>query len=418
MGLEFLRNRLISIKQQLQSIENKSVNQSNPINKDGCEPSQSAELAKVDASTVLAQYYNINCAQSSIIKPKVFSPCQRGDLTVLGKYSESDSYPYYDRKTARFTAVAQAKDLEIREPNRMVIDVSNFSEPFGTIAGTATLDKTLYTDRLIECAALAVVDKAHNTQTLIHVFPGYTVEANKQVINHILNASNPKDLEVSLVPGASIRTESTVQFLLDTVKEYSPDIDVKLFNFPKDGLEISNRGLLLQNGKLSCCDMNKVVDKIINPKNNISYIEPVKISSANDTKIVQALEKTNFDIEYDFNKLKNWAIDNNLRFESYNGRKSVEFLDNKDNIVRIVRADYPNEEVVKTDERFFYNLDGSIKGKLSKNYDGEIVYSYSCNDVSEMSHKKAYLHNGFWYVKNIGEYEKLADNPITGKSQI
>ena len=419
MEYNFVQNQMMSLK-ALFSTNNshKTLVQTNPISSNDTEPTYNDEPARVDSSTVLAQYYNIhqNKNQTPIVKPMVFQRDKSGGLNVYGEY-KSKSYPYYDSDDAAFTSKANAENLKIKEPNSKVIEISNFDEPSGTIAGTTTLDKTLYTDRLAQCAALAVVDKAHNTQTLIHVYPGYTVTNNKQLINHVLNSSNPKDLEISIVPGYSKVTQSTVQFLLDTVKEYSKDIDVQLFNFPNKELGKFNRGLLLQNGKLYCCNMNKVTDKITNPKENISYIEPVKIASSNDKELQEALIKAEFETKFGIEKLKKWAIDNNLRAESFNDGSLIEFVDNDNHVVRTVRANYPNKDLVKYDWRTFYNPNGSTRGELEQNKNGEIVYLYSDDETSKILTEEAVLHDGYWCIKRFGEYEKLPNNPITGEPQ-
>lgn len=419
MGLEFIHNRLTSLKSFLSRNDlSKASAQTNPISQIENEPQFDNEPARVDSATVLAQYYNIHQAKNQIpiVKPLVFPRDKTGGLNVHGEY-KSKPYPYYDSDGAVFTSQANAKKLQMKEPNNKVIEISNFDDPSGTIAGSTTLGETLYTDRLAQCAALAVVDKAHNTQTLIHVYPGYTVDSNKQLINHVLNSSNPKDLEVSIVPGYSKVTQSTVQFLLDTVKEYSKDIEVQLFNFPNEYLGVFNRGLLLQNGKLYCCDINKVTDKITNPKENISYIEQLKYASIGDKKLEEALEKTEFNTEFDFEKLKQWASDNNLKLQSYNGGFLIEFEDNDNNLVRKVTANNPDKSTIRNDIRMFYNTDGSPKGELEKNENGEIVYYYSFDEQLKIFTDKAYLNDGCWGIKRFGEFKKLPNNPITGEPQ-
>ena len=419
MGLKSIYNYMLSfVSPSTTSRAGQNNVQTNPISSYNIESQNDNEPARVDSATVLAQYYNIhqNKNQTPIVKPVVFPRDESGGLNVHGEY-KSKSYPYYDSDNAVFTSKANAKKLQIKQPNSQVIEISNFDDPAGTIAGSTTLDKALYTDRLVQCAALAVVDKAHNTQTLIHVYPGYTVASNKELINHVLNSSNPKDLEVSIVPGYSKVTQSTVQFLLDTVKEYSKDIDVQLFNFPKKELGVFNRGLLLQNGKLYCCDMNKVTDKVTNPKENISYIESLKYASTGDKKLEEALVNTEFDTEFDTEKLKQWAVDNNLKFDSFNAGKCIEFRDNNNKIVRIVAVDSLNKNIVNIDKRILYNSDGSPKGELEKNENGETEYYYSFNEVLKMPTERAYLNDGSWCFKSFGEFKKLPNNPITGEPQ-
>lgn len=417
MGLKSIYNYISSfVSSSTTSRSNTNNGQTNPILQSVEQPDN--EPTRVDSATVLAQYYNIhqNKNQIPIVKPVIFPRDKSGALNVHGEY-KSKSYPHYDPDNCEFSDKANAKRLEIKKPNCKVIEISNFDEPSGTIAGSTTLDKTLYTDRLAQCAALAVVDKAHNTQTLIHVYPGYTVANNKELINHVLNSSNPKDLEVSIVPGYSKVTQSTVQFLLDTVKEYSKDIDVQLFNFPKKELGIFNRGLLLQNGKLYCCDMNKITDKVTNPKENICYIEPVKIASSNDKELQEALIKAEFETKFDIKKLKQWAIDNNLQLEAFNEGSLIEFHDNDNHVVRMVLANYPDKNIIECDIRSFYNPDGSLKGELEKNENGEFVYYYSFDEQLKMPTEKAYLHDGSWCIKRFGEFKKLPNNPITGEPQ-
>ncbi len=419
MGLKSIYNYMLSfVSPSTTSRAGQNNVQTNPISSYNIEPQNDNEPARVDSATVLAQYYNIHQTKNKtpIVKPVVFPRDKSGGLNVHGEY-KSKSYPYYDSDNAVFTSKANAKKLQIKQPNSQVIEISNFDDPAGTIAGSTTLDKALYTDRLVQCAALAVVDKAHNTQTLIHVYPGYTVASNKELINHVLNSSNPKDLEVSIVPGYSKVTQSTVQFLLDTVKEYSKDIDVQLFNFPKKELGVFNRGLLLQNGKLYCCDMNKVTDKVTNPKENISYIEPLKYASTGDKKLEEALVNTEFDTEFDTEKLKQWAVDNNLKFDSFNAGKCIEFRDNNNKIVRIVAVDSLNKNIVNIDKRILYNSDGSPKGELEKNENGETEYYYSFDEQLKMPTERAYLNDGSWCFKKFGEFKKLPNNPITGEPQ-
>lgn len=237
-----------------------------------------ASLNKVskndDISTNILQ--NTSLADSpngTYIIPKEFPKPNFKALNVFDEYPEGKNYPFYDPDNARFTKQARAKKLErlLPDENQEFIYISNFDEPYGTIAGTSTLDKILYTDRMSQCAALAVVDKKRNTQSLIHVFPGYSIDDNKQIIDHIVHPDKAGDIELSIVPGYSSATKCTVQFLLDTLAELAPDKPVKLYNFPRRKFSVLNRGVVLKGGKLYCCDAREIKNRIINPKNHITY---------------------------------------------------------------------------------------------------------------------------------------------------
>ncbi|MBR6099552.1 hypothetical protein IKP85_07375 [bacterium] len=202
---------------------------------------------------------------------------------IFDKYkalSEAVDNPIYDFDNARFKDSANARVLEKVTPpqNEEVIEVSNYEKINGkypgTIAATTTLDKCIYTDRMVQCASLVVVDRAHNTQSLIHCFPGDQTDCAKAVIEHILSGSNPEDLELSIVNGSEYATITTVQFLLDTVNDLAKGAKVELCNFPNwKELGISDRALLLKDGKLTCCDAREVTNKNTNPTENITYYE-------------------------------------------------------------------------------------------------------------------------------------------------
>ncbi len=191
---------------------------------------------------------------------------------------DGKGYPYFDEENARFTPEANAPVLERVTPSdeQEYIHISTETQIDGqypgTIAGTTTLDKALYTDGMVQCAALVVVDRANNTQTLIHCFPGNSMESSRLVIENILAGKNPNDLEISVVAGYSETAPKTVQFILDTVKDITNGKEVQLYNFAdyKD-LKIFHRGLILQDGKLKCCDDREIKNKITNPEENITY---------------------------------------------------------------------------------------------------------------------------------------------------
>jgi len=299
-----------------------------------------------------------------IIKPKEFDFPDLWVKNLYDEYEGGKEFPHYDADNACFSEGAHASTLPLKENvDEQVIYVSNFDDPCGTIAGSSSLDKPLYTDKLVQCAALAVVDKAHNVQSLIHVFPGYGIKDNKQILEHVLKASDPKDLELSIIPGYMGSTARTVQFILDTLKELTPDVEPKLYNFPQGDLRIFKRGLLLKDGQLYACDMENVTDRITNPKENITYCKHEEHKFANAKDLGEFLVSDKFPEKYNKKDLEKWAKDNNLNFRTYNGGYGIEFYDADENLVREVHACYSEEEFVKSDTRYIYDPQGNLNGK-------------------------------------------------------
>ena len=298
-----------------------------------------------------------------LITPKEFGFPDLWVKNLVDEYADGKEFPYYDDDNARFSPEAHAKTLPLKDSvDERVIYVSNFDAPCGTVAGSSTLDKPLYTDKLAQCAALAVVDKAHNTQSLIHVYPGYGVKDNKQILEHILKASDQKDLELSIIPGYSDLTSRTVQFILDTLKELTPEVEPKLYNFPEGDLRIFKRGLLLKDGQLYACDMENVKDRNTNPKENITYCRYEERKLASAKNLGEFLVSEEFPEKYNRKDLEKWAKENNLNFKTYNGGFGIEFYDKDENLVREVCADYPEEDFVRTDARYIYDPQGNLNG--------------------------------------------------------
>ena len=299
-----------------------------------------------------------------IVTPKEFDFPDLWVNNLLDEYAEGKAFPYYDDDNARFSREAHALTLPLKDSvDDKVIYISNFDAPCGTIAGSSSLDKPLYTDKLAQCAALAVVDRVHNTQSLIHVYPGYGKKDNKQILEHILKASDQKDLELSIIPGYSHLTARTVQFILDTLKELTPEVEPKLYNFPKDSLRIFKRGLLLKDGQLYACDMENVKDRNTNPKENITYCKYEERKLANAKNLGEFLVSEEFPEKYSKEDLIKWAKENNLGYRTYNLGYGVEFFDEDKNTVRDVTACYGDEDFVKTDIRYIYDSQGNLNGQ-------------------------------------------------------
>lgn len=144
------------------------------------------------------------------------------------------------------------------------LDVSNSVKPYGTLAISSTLDKYLSTSGLKVCAGASIVDRSHNLQTILHCCP--TVGENESLIKYILSHSNPKDLEITIVPGANIETDTTVDFLIQCIKKYADGAKIKFANFP----DKENSTLILNNGILKCGDYENI-KPITNPMSRIIF---------------------------------------------------------------------------------------------------------------------------------------------------
>lgn len=144
------------------------------------------------------------------------------------------------------------------------LDVSNSVKPYGTLAISSTLDKYLSTSGLKVCAGASIVDRSHNLQTILHCCP--TVGENESLIKYILSHSNPKDLEITIVPGANIETDTTLDFLVECIKKYAPQAKIKFANFP----DMDSSTLILHNGILKCGTYENVIPKI-NPLDRIIF---------------------------------------------------------------------------------------------------------------------------------------------------
>ena len=206
------------------------------------------------------------------IEPKVIKIKNKG--IPLAKLE--DTYEYVDIDNARFHKKLHPSTMKRTSlpTDKNFIHISNFDPPYGSIAATTGLDDCITTNKLYQCAAVAIVDKKSNTQTLIHAFPGQTQEEITELIKHITSKSMVKDLEITIAPGIYEDYDKTVRGIVTGLKEIGADKKIKFANFSKD-VKIFNRGLILQDGKLTCCtgeEIEKATNKIVNPKETISYV--------------------------------------------------------------------------------------------------------------------------------------------------
>jgi hypothetical protein len=157
------------------------------------------------------------------------------------------------------------KTLEITDELIPSEHISNLSFPFGSLAISSDLDKTLSTDDLWQCAAVSVVDKMHDLQTLIHFCPSVPTAVNEKLIEHILEVSKPKDIEVTIVPGCYADTDLTIDYLVNKITDFSKGAKIKFANFPDE----KHHTVILKNGKLSAAENINVI-KNTNPVDKLS----------------------------------------------------------------------------------------------------------------------------------------------------
>lgn len=196
-----------------------------------------------------------------------------------------DGRKLFDVDNMKFVEEVNPKMLKKKSipSDEDVIFISNFDEIGGTIAATTDLDKCIATDRMYQCAGLSIVDKSLNKQTLIHVFPGFSVESNKAIIEKVLAGSKPENLELSIIPGCQYYTEDTVAFLADVTKKLVPEAKINFCNFPavppfhpektrgRVRFFKGEAAVWLKDGKLFCCNNDEIPNKIVNPKEFLTY---------------------------------------------------------------------------------------------------------------------------------------------------
>lgn len=207
-----------------------------------------------------------------VTKPIVVEYTKNADLIYIREATDR----YIDYDNARILKELNPIKMEKRElpKDKELIEVSNFEFPSGTIMATTSLDKCLASGKFLQCAGVAIVDKAKNQQTLMHCFPGDAQVDVDKLLKHIIDNSS-KDLDITIITGTDDCSENTISYLVDSLKELTPDTEVKFANFSKD-VRIFNRAVILEDGKLSCCTNDELENnkaKITNPIDEISYIK-------------------------------------------------------------------------------------------------------------------------------------------------
>lgn len=161
--------------------------------------------------------------------------------------------------------------------DKIVVEVSNFDYPYGTISATTNLEGCIVTAKLYQCAGLAIVDKSNNLQTLMHCFPGQSPEDISNLLKHILSKNNEK-LQITIIPGAYDDCDKTITCLHNAIKNLAPSNKIRFANFSQE-TKIFDRAVILNNGKLTCCsncELENLPNKAVNPKEIISYIKDEK----------------------------------------------------------------------------------------------------------------------------------------------
>lgn len=186
-------------------------------------------------------------------------------------------YNYIDSDNARIKK--SCKPITIPKVNlskdKKILNVSNFVAPFGTISASTPLNESIVTGKLLQCAGVAIVDKSKNVQTLVHCYAGNSKEELAELFKHILEQSNPKDLDITVITGTYDVCDNTITGITEALKEQLPKNKIKLANFSKDS-KIFDRAVILENGKLSCCSNTEIeenTNKETNPMDKISYID-------------------------------------------------------------------------------------------------------------------------------------------------
>ena len=210
--------------------------------------------------------------QSTPVEPAVIN-IERTSLPLC-KLPERDIY--IDIDNARILSKHNPITLKrtTLPQDKKFIHVSNFHAPKGSISATTPLNECIVTDKIYQCAAVSIVDKSQNMQTLVHCFPGQTQEEITALLKHITSKSNPKNLECIIAPGVYDITDNTIVGIKTALDDVASGYNLRFANFSKE-TRIFDRALILQNGEFSCClgsEVEAATNAVVNPKNIISYI--------------------------------------------------------------------------------------------------------------------------------------------------
>ena len=403
--------------------------------------------AGVGVNDVQGVNQGVNQGADMPIEPKVFKEVNDKDR-IVDTY-KNKSYPFYEYRGyagGEFTPESGAVRLKkTKLPKKeQIIEVSNSYLPFGTVGTSSSLNQTLITGDLLQCAALAIVDKAHNKQSLIHVFPGHSAEDNRQIIEYFLSQSNTEDLEISIVCGDERQAPITIQYLLDTLKDLGADKNVKLFNFDAFGVDGASV-VILKDGELTCCDSDNYRNNrshiTTNPKDKITYcsqdgvevFEPKNVDKVSESNKKPSVEKDNVKTQFkpgtkeavlsselpekfDIDLMAEWA-----EYHGFNPPQLkngvITITDKQGRLRRQITEDRDKKGSIYDDSVIVY--DGDKQTAKRKNYPNSLSKLYFAPGADGRSTKQAELRSdGLWYGLDIENYGKVLHiNPITGARQ-
>jgi hypothetical protein len=178
----------------------------------------------------------------------------------------NETFVYETNDSVRIKPEYNPDTLKILDESVVTDNLSNLLFPCGTLAISSDLKGNLSTEGLWQCAAVSFVDKKHDLQTLMHFCPTVSTDANEKVLEYILSASNPKDLEVTIVPGCYIDTDLTVEYLFNKINDFSKGAKIKFANFPDNNHDT----VILKDGKLYAADYKNVI-KNTNPIDKLIF---------------------------------------------------------------------------------------------------------------------------------------------------
>ena len=228
---------------------------------------------------------DLNVSPSNINRPKINNLSSR--LLLEGKgiafvpKSKSECFPFVPSldlnqestnvfldENHKFKSEYNAKELPVLDEDMdEVFSVENLRYPMGSISLTKDFDDTIITSNLWQCAALAIVNKKENVQTLLHFCPTIMKKNNDALLDYLLKFGNEEDLEFTIVPGSDAITDNTMGVLVDRIKTKYPNKNINFKYFPEE----SEKVLALKNGELYSVSSENISNEIKNPEQEICY---------------------------------------------------------------------------------------------------------------------------------------------------
>lgn len=257
-GVSLIEPAVSSTSKKLKIFTPKSYeNVDEYINTLSCKRSQICEILKIKPKCLGYASFDTN---------RIIGRVRPDELNYNAKYIEADCGRFHKKYNP--TVLPQVK------PNGNTIFLSNYVYPRGSVGAFSTLDREISTAGIFQCASVAIVDKTHNTQSLLHISPFVSKDRSGELIKHVISNSNSKDLKISIIPGCFDESDFTVDFIVNTIKKLVPNQKINFVNFPRT-VDYYDRAVILRNGELSCCDVSEITKNNINPKNNLLYFKKI-----------------------------------------------------------------------------------------------------------------------------------------------